>query len=289
MNRRDAFKWMLGGLALAGAPSWLAASPVATEFFVFIHAAGGWDVTLWSDPRNEAVGIIDPASDLNTDIGGLAHWRPAGASFELVRSRSGNLTVGPAIGGLHDLLDRVTIINGIAMNTVSHEDGTAYSTTGRHRVGGALAQSSIDVLLAKRTRATQLMPAVSVRFHRRSSETSSIGGCAGARRHGRRGDQVVCAQPAVPAAQRSSCDLRTPHRGGGLARRQLDTPDGVRAAGEPACGPTQALDGDFATAFGSRQLPGELSSDQLSGPPRRGDGGSRLRCRGVEAKTSPDA
>ena len=21
------------------------------EFFVFIHAQGGWDVTLWSDPR----------------------------------------------------------------------------------------------------------------------------------------------------------------------------------------------------------------------------------------------
>ena len=72
--------------------------------------------------------------------------------------------LGPAIGGLYDLHDRLTIINGVAMNTVSHPDGVAYSTTGRHRTGGTLAESSIDVLCASEFGTKQLMPDVSIRF-----------------------------------------------------------------------------------------------------------------------------
>jgi len=41
------------------------------QFFVFIHASGGWDVTLWADPRNEKTGLIAPASTANT-----ARWAP---------------------------------------------------------------------------------------------------------------------------------------------------------------------------------------------------------------------
>ena len=59
--------------ALAGAPD------NENEFFIFIMAVGGWDVTLWSDPRNEAVGLVNPASTDNTDVAVIPApdlWKP---------------------------------------------------------------------------------------------------------------------------------------------------------------------------------------------------------------------
>ena len=74
--KRRTFLHVLGGSAAALAlrkPLWAAAnSPAASDdFFIFIHAAGGWDVTLWADPRNERKGLVEPASSENTDTA----WR----------------------------------------------------------------------------------------------------------------------------------------------------------------------------------------------------------------------
>jgi hypothetical protein len=76
-SRRAFLNGLGGGAALASTPflptgSALAAEPaLETEFFIFLHASGGWDVTLWADPRNEKRGIIDPA---NTDTSHLHRW-----------------------------------------------------------------------------------------------------------------------------------------------------------------------------------------------------------------------
>lgn len=165
MKRRDALKLLAAGAgAIALGPTWAAARTRPDDFFIFIHAGGGWDVTLWADPRNERKGLIEPASPGNTDTGGLAHWKPAGGSFEIVTAPGSSLRLGPAIGKLFDLRDRLTIINGIAMNTVSHDDGTTYSTTGRHRSGGSAPESSVDVVIASELGAAQLMPDVAVRW-----------------------------------------------------------------------------------------------------------------------------
>jgi uncharacterized protein (DUF1501 family) len=168
MDRRGMMK-LLGGAAAALAlrPLWAAAGTRPDDFFIIIHAAGGWDVTLWADPRNERKGLVEPATASTIDIGGLKHWKRAAfdsAAFEILAPQGSSLLLGPAIGDLYDLHDRLTIVNGIAMNTVSHEDGTVYSTTGRHRTGGTLPESSIDVLLANELGTTQLMPDVSVKF-----------------------------------------------------------------------------------------------------------------------------
>jgi uncharacterized protein (DUF1501 family) len=165
MRRRDALKLLAGGAATVTLrPTWAAASTQPDDFFIFIHVGGGWDVTLWADPRNERKGLIEPASPRNTDVGGLEHWKPAGDSFEIVAAAGSPLRLGPAIGKLFDLRDRLTIINGIAMNTVSHEDGTNYSTTGRHRSGGTAPESSIDVVIANELGTAQLMPDIAVRW-----------------------------------------------------------------------------------------------------------------------------
>ncbi|AKU95596.1 hypothetical protein AKJ09_02260 [Labilithrix luteola] len=139
------------------------------EFFVFVHASGGWDVTLWADPRNEMRGIVHPASTENTDKAQLRLWVDAPLSdgnktFELVRPKRSNLVFGPGIGALAEMPDRITVVNGLAMNTVAHPDGATFSATGRHPQGGRVAASSIDTMLANELGTEQLLPTVSLRF-----------------------------------------------------------------------------------------------------------------------------
>jgi hypothetical protein len=165
--------------ATAGALAALTDSPISraladtpmgeTEFFVFIHASGGWDVTLWADPRNEKRGIVDPATTENTDVSQLHRWVDAPhdgdvKSFAPVRPSGCNITFGPGIGNLVEMYDRLTVVNGLAMNTVSHPDGTAFSATGRHLNGSRVPASSVDAILASELGKASLFPAVSVQF-----------------------------------------------------------------------------------------------------------------------------
>jgi len=169
MNRRTALKCLGGSIAtLAMRPLW-AAPRAGDDYFIFIHASGGWDVTLWADPRNERAGLIEPASTDNTDIAPLARWKSVAldadtSTFEILAPSNTQQRFGPAIGDLYDLRDRLTIINGLAMNTVSHPDGTTYSATGRHLAGGRAVATSIDVAIANERGAEQLLPAVAVQF-----------------------------------------------------------------------------------------------------------------------------
>ncbi|HEY2509268.1 MAG TPA: DUF1501 domain-containing protein, partial [Polyangiaceae bacterium] len=175
MSSRRTFLKVLGGgavAALSGLPPARAiaeAAAASQEFFVFLHAAGGWDVTLWADPRNELKGLVHPASTENTDTSRLKKWVDApldeGArTFALVRPPRSNLVFGPGIGDLADLADRLTVVNGLSMNTVAHPDGSVYSATGRHPEGGRVAAPSIDTMMANELGREQLLPAVSIRF-----------------------------------------------------------------------------------------------------------------------------
>jgi hypothetical protein len=170
INRRTLLKLLGGGAAaVVLRPPLFAAGEKTDQFFIIIHAGGGWDVTLWADPRNERRGLVEPASSLNLEYGRLRHWKPkrldGGVStFEPLSPGNTSLRLGPAIGDLYDLRDRLTIVNGLAMNTVSHDDGTTFSVTGRHRAGGSVPASSVDVMLANELGANQMIPDVSVRF-----------------------------------------------------------------------------------------------------------------------------
>lgn len=171
MNRRT----LLATLAAVGGASVVThgkpapAAPTPDEFFIFIHGTGGWDVTLWADPRNERKGIIDPASTLNTDAGAIRLWKDAPLddderTFQIVQPSGCKIPFGPGIGKLVEHADRLTLINGLAMNTVSHPDGTAFSATGRHLVGGRVVASSIDTMIANELGRERTFPVVSVSF-----------------------------------------------------------------------------------------------------------------------------
>jgi hypothetical protein len=167
MRRRDVLG--LFGAAVAAWPlrSVLAASAkTPADFFILIHASGGWDVTLWADPRNEKKGLVDPASTENTDFAPITQWKAQKLDGEDTFSilDDGKLRLGPGIGDLWELRDRITVVNGLAMNTVSHPDGTLFSATGRHLAGGRAPASSIDVALANELGTGQLLPTVSINF-----------------------------------------------------------------------------------------------------------------------------
>lgn len=174
-NRRTLLK-MLGGAAAAGlahGPLMRAFAEANTDqYFIFIHASGGWDVTLWSDPRNAIDGLVEPASTDNTDINGITNWKsiPLNSTdinantFDIVQPAGCNIPFGPAIGELLKHYDKMCLINGIEMNTVSHPDGVTFSATGRHLSGGRATQPSIDTMLANDLGVTQTLPLVSVQF-----------------------------------------------------------------------------------------------------------------------------
>jgi uncharacterized protein (DUF1501 family) len=182
MHRRTFLKIVstAAATALVSTPHHVFAGPQASplpaladanegEFFVFIHAAGGWDVTLSLDPRNEKKGLVAPASTDNTDPAPIRRWVDAPLdegvkTFALVRPPGSNLAFGPGIGDLAAHADRLTVVNGLAMNTVSHPDGSAFSATGRHLQGGRAPGPSIDTALGSELGASQLFPVVSVQF-----------------------------------------------------------------------------------------------------------------------------
>jgi uncharacterized protein (DUF1501 family) len=141
------------------------------EFFIFVHALGGWDVTLGVDARWEEKGLVNPASTINTATDGIRNWTSdgptladGGQSFKPIRPAGSPFTFGPGIGDFARHADKMTLFNGLAMNTVSHPDGQVYVATGRHLNGGRPNQSSIDVALASDLGPAQLLPVVSVLY-----------------------------------------------------------------------------------------------------------------------------
>jgi len=172
MDRRHFLGGLLGGafsLPLLRALASPKAAPAEDEFFIFVHGNGGWDVTLWADPRNEKKGIVDPASTANTDTGPIRLWKDAPLdddvrSFQIVQPSGCKIPFGPGIGRLVEHADRLCLVNGLAMNTVSHPDGTAYSATGRHLVGGRVVASSLDTMIANELGRDRTFPVVSVSF-----------------------------------------------------------------------------------------------------------------------------
>lgn len=174
-TRRRTFLKVLGGAGAAGFASQplfraFADPPAASdEFFVLIHANGAWDVTLSLDPRNERRGIIEPASTDTVDTAAIRLWRdapldPDSSTFEIVRPSGSSLRFGPAVGELASLASRLTVVNGLAMNTVSHPDGTFFAATGRHLAGGKPVAASVDTMLANEFGRESLLPTVSVGY-----------------------------------------------------------------------------------------------------------------------------
>lgn len=174
LSRRDLLKAVVAASAgLSAVPLWMrraaaATAPAQDEFFLFIQAQGGWDVMLWADPRNERKGLVEPASSDNTDWSQIRLYQPQvldadTQTFKILEAPNG-MRFGPTLGNLFPLAGRLTLVNGLAMNTVSHPDGSWFSSTGRHPSGGRPVASSVDTMVANELGGGQLFPTVSINF-----------------------------------------------------------------------------------------------------------------------------
>ncbi len=120
----------------------------ADRCFVFAYFAGGWDQLLAFDPRDPDVFTpervsetrILPGYNLFTDARFqsrpiLPETRPGAAPS--------NLTFGPAVGTrLAAHYDLMTVVRGINMTTLAHEEGMRYFITGKRPIGAAARGSS---------------------------------------------------------------------------------------------------------------------------------------------------
>lgn len=111
--------------------------------FVFAYFEGGWDLLLGLDPRDPATTTleanrIEPGYELLPAV-----YRNRG-----IRVRNG-LAFGPAVPeSLLSHASKLTIVNGIGMDTAAHEVGRRYFITGRFPRGLTAVGSSVPAELA---------------------------------------------------------------------------------------------------------------------------------------------
>jgi hypothetical protein len=139
------------------------------DFYVFVHAFGGWDITLSLDPQVTRTSAIEPPHTGNTNSNGIRYWTNraldgASFTFEPIRPAGTSLVLGPGVGALAELGSRLTVINGINMSTVDHNDGAIFSATGRHSAASRPVVSSIDTIVAHETGREMLFPLASASF-----------------------------------------------------------------------------------------------------------------------------
>lgn len=140
-------------LSLSSSLVWKVAKAAGMQckdrYFIFAYFGGGWDTLMCIDPRDPAVFTadkraatkIDPAYDrLKAPFDSIAYQRVDGTPFAF----------GPAIGDMKKHIDVLSIVNGIAMDTLIHEVGRRYFITGLYPRGLNAAGSSVPTVVSAR-------------------------------------------------------------------------------------------------------------------------------------------
>ncbi len=108
-----------------------AAKAAVPRSFVFCYFDGGWDTQLCLDPKDPdeftAARVsqtrIEPGYELLGDVGLI---KPTGAA----------MSFGPMIGRTANHFDKMCVLRGVSMDTVAHNIGRSYFTTGLIPRGG---------------------------------------------------------------------------------------------------------------------------------------------------------
>lgn len=134
---------LLGGMSFrAFAQAASAAQP--GRCFVILYFNGGWDQLLALDPRDPAVFSADRVAETKILPGYEQYLDPAiDLANPLIRPAGSNITFGPSIGRLANHFDRLAVVRGINMNTLSHTAGYRYFLTGKEPNGDAARGSSL--------------------------------------------------------------------------------------------------------------------------------------------------
>ena len=126
-------------------------NPDAPDLYhIFCYFSGGWDTLLSLDPR-------DPSEFHNGNLR-TTRIQPAydqlvgsdGRLVEVESSRGARFTFGPHIGGLAQHVDRLAVVRGMSMETLTHEVGRRRFLTGVPPSGLQARGSSAATWIADR-------------------------------------------------------------------------------------------------------------------------------------------
>ncbi|MGV2987561.1 DUF1501 domain-containing protein [Vibrio sp. E150_011] len=140
MERRNFLKMLgIGATATTFPALSFGQSAESDQYFIYVNAQGGWDVTYFCDPKVNVDG--QPV---------ITNW-----SKDSAVGKAGNLYYAP-VGGNKSFFDKhhdkTLVINGVNMNTVNHTSGVIYSVSGKisrtHPTLGALNASNANAELA---------------------------------------------------------------------------------------------------------------------------------------------
>lgn len=152
----------LGALAAFGAPGIRALGAADTitsdQYFIFCYFQGGWDLLLGLDPRDPAIFRNDTKKLTGIQTG--FELLPGTAS--LVRTSVDGMEFGPYIGALADHADKLVVVRGMSMDTLTHEVGRRRFLTGRPPAGLQAQGSSLATILASYLGKDDPVPQLSV-------------------------------------------------------------------------------------------------------------------------------
>jgi len=146
-----------GAVRLAHAAS----TPSVTDrYFIFCYFSGGWDILLGLDPRDPTTFPDELRNDTLIEPG-YGNLRVDGVDPNPVQV--GNTLFGPFIGGLRDWSDRLCVVRGMSMDTLTHEVGRRRFLTGKPPSGLLARGSSVSTVLSSLLGADHPIPQLSAR------------------------------------------------------------------------------------------------------------------------------
>jgi hypothetical protein len=121
--------------------------PIPDHYFIFCYFSGGWDILLGLDPKDPDVfrpelngdTFIQPAYGLLLD--------PT-VNQEPMNSAVPGMDFGPYIGDLVNWAPRMSVVRGMSMDTLTHENGRRRFITGKPPAGLQARGSSMSSVLA---------------------------------------------------------------------------------------------------------------------------------------------
>jgi uncharacterized protein (DUF1501 family) len=134
----------------------------ADHHFVFVYFSGGWDVLLSLDPRDPEVFTDEDEIIQNNRI--QLGYSTLGIT-EPYRVDLGGAPdlLGPYVGNLRNHADKLAIVRGMSMETLTHEVGRRRFITGKPPAGLMARGSSNATWLAAELGATDHIPHLAVR------------------------------------------------------------------------------------------------------------------------------
>ena len=149
MKRRTFLKTLSVGSAAFALPTFTRPRPAraaAPRSFVLAYFRGGWDTLMCLDPRDPAAFTEANRGETRIELG----WDQLPARYEraLIQPSGSNVALGPVMGGLARHYDKMCVVRGMTMNTVAHDVGRRYFTTGMSPRGSQAAGSAVGTRVA---------------------------------------------------------------------------------------------------------------------------------------------